>query len=99
MTSPEWWAASKRPVSTQKSAASRTKGLVWTLYHGRHVAALDLRLIGGYGAEITLMVNAELRRSRFYHRTRVIDMVDAIGATEATLERRGWIRNAGPEPL
>jgi hypothetical protein len=83
MTSPEFWAASKRPVKQKDDTPKRLSGRVWTLRHGQHRADLDLRLIDGYGAEIVLSVNGELRRGRLYHRTRVLAMLDAIVLTES----------------
>ena len=51
MTSPEWWAASKTPGKI-KEPHRRPSGRLWTLRKGNHEAALDLRLVAGYGRRL-----------------------------------------------
>ena len=47
----------------------RQSGRTWTMHHGTHEAALDLRLVPGLGADIVLSIDNESRRARFYWRT------------------------------
>ena len=60
------------------------------MHHGTHEAALDLRLVPELGAEIVLSIDNELRRARFYWRTQVFEMLDAIASTESSLTTKGW---------
>jgi len=91
VTNPEWWASCKKPI-VPREPPRRLSGRVWTLHRDRHEATLDLRLVEHYGAEILLTVNGELKRARFYWRTQVLAMLDAIIATEAKLANRGWTK-------
>ena len=95
MTNAEWWATVKTPAQV-KARPPRLSGRVWTMRHGSHEAALDMRLIEGLGAEIVLSIDNELRRARFYGRTQVLDMLDAIMATETNLATRGWVSGEQP---
>ena len=90
MTSPEWWAASKRPA-TPTETLRRQSGRIWTVTRNDHHVSLDVRLIEFLGAEIVLSVNGELRRARFYHRLRVLDLIDAVIETERRLTAAGWL--------
>ena len=72
MTNADWWATVKTPGQV-KERPPRPSGRVWTMHHGTHEAALDLRLVAGFGAEIVLSIDNELRRARFYWRTQAGD--------------------------
>ena len=89
MTNAEWWATVKTPAQA-KERPPRPSGRVWTMRHGTHEAALDLRLVPGLGAEIVLSIDHELRRARFYWRTQALEMLDAIASTESRLTTKGW---------
>lgn len=89
MTDSEWWARVKSPGQA-KEFPPRLSGRVWTMRHGSHEAALDLRLVEGLGAEIVLSIDSELRRARFYWRTQALEMLDVIASTESRLTTKGW---------
>ena len=89
LTNADWWATVKTPGQA-KARPPRPSGRVWTMHHGTHKAALEMRLIEGLGAEIVLSIDNELRRARFYRRTQVLEMLDVIASAESRLTTKGW---------
>ena len=68
----------------------RQSGRIWTMHHGTHEAALDLRLVPGLGADIVLSIDNELRRARFYWRTQALCVAGAIVCDDTNLATRSW---------
>jgi hypothetical protein len=88
MNDSAWWA---RVVEARTRHDDLLPRRVWTLRHGEREAALDLRAVpGNFGAEIVLLVDGELRRSRLYRAHEQAELSGAIADTRATFEAKGW---------
>ena len=83
MTNADWWWSRVKTKPPEPAHPARSSGRVFTLHHGRHSAALDVRLM--------LSVNGELRRARFFWRIQCLELLDAISETEANLKAKGWV--------
>ena len=97
MTNADWWA---RVVQARTERADLLPQRIWTLRKGTSEATIDLRAVSGVGAEIVLMVDGELRRTRLVPGTRTGGTVrrdrrhaggirgEGVGVMAATKSRR-----------
>jgi hypothetical protein len=88
MTNAEWWARVRK--SREQSAAEHHHEHAWVLTKGQHTAGLELRQVPGVGAEIVLLVDGELVRSRLYRAHEQAELATAIVATRERFELKGW---------
>jgi hypothetical protein len=88
MTNAEWWARVRK--DREQSAAEHQPEHAWTLTKGEHTAGLELRQVPGVGAEIVLLVDGELVRSRLYRSHEQAELSHAIAATRERFEADGW---------
>ena len=63
---------------------------VWTLRKGEHEAAIDLRAVPGSGAEIALIVDGEMQRTRLCRAHEQAELSGAIPDTRAMFAGKGW---------
>jgi hypothetical protein len=84
MTNADWWA---RVVQVRTERDDLRPQRVWTLHKGEHAAAIDLKAVPGVGAEIVLIVDGEMRKTRLF---RSHEQAELSGAIAAQLEAHGF---------
>jgi hypothetical protein len=57
---------------------------------GEHEAAIDLRAVPGSGAEIALIVDGEMQRTRLCRAHEQAELSGAIADTRAMFAGKGW---------
>jgi hypothetical protein len=87
VTNNDWWA---RVVKARTAREDLLPQRAWTLRNGEHEAAIDLKAVPGIGAEIVLTVDGEWRKTRLFRSHEQAELGDAIAATRATFESKGW---------
>jgi len=88
----DWW--SKVRQAREASAAEHTRHVAWTLHRGTHAAELEPRDVPTVGVDVALIVDGGLCRSRLYRSHEQDALADAIAATRAPFEAKGWTATA-----